>query len=601
MDDVVTKKCLHDGCKTHPCCNYPGNTTRLYCVEHRKDGMERITYKKCSYNNCTKQPSFGKPGTKPTRCSEHQESGMLNLVNKHCQYEGGCNTIAHYNNPDQVAPRFCKTHAGDDMIIVTRNKCSHQICGKAATHNESGKTRPIFCSEHSQSDMVNVVSKRCSHENCNKHPSFNYSDKSTPVVCSTHRSDGMVCVTSKICEHPNCSINASFDEPGIRRGKFCKKHRLAGMVSIKTRFCEHPNCFVSRSFNYPGEKKGRFCLSHREENMIDVTAKRCKYEGCETQPVFNYPSIRTPIYCNDHKLPNMQNVTQKPCIYPECTKSRSFNIPGQPPAFCKAHKTDEMNYSRGARKGKCKKPKCKNLATHGTTGGKAIYCIDHKDENMVDIVFFNKCCVPDCDNEHKFDTKQGKFCPEHCPIEIKSAAKRLCKYCDLEFDLTHICDDCKQKAHKIESTVVRYLRQTINTPFIHDASIMLNDCSKKRPDVYFDLPNKQHCVIVEIDENQHRNYDQICERARICEIVGGIAGRSVVIIRFNPDTIKSGKRKVEISFKERLECLVNVIKAELVKDYDTFFVKTIHLYYDGSGSKKYQHMKVTDITDIVAV
>jgi len=58
---------------------------------------------------------------------------------------------------------------------------------------------------------------------------------------------------------------------------------------------------------------------------------------------------------------------------------------------------------------------------------------------------------------------------------------------------------------------------------------------------------------------------------------------------------------VEISFKERLECLVNVIKAELVKDYDTFFVKTIHLYYDGSGSKKYQHMKVTDITDIVAI
>ena len=50
------------------------------------------------------------------------------------------------------------------------------------------------------------------------------------------------------------------------------------------------------------------------------------------------------------------------------------------------------------------------------------------------------------------------------------------------------------------------------------------DVQKKRPDIFFDLST--HCVIVEIDENQHNSYEDICECARINEIVNGIGGRS---------------------------------------------------------------------------
>ncbi len=58
----------------------------------------------------------------------------------------------------------------------------------------------------------------------------------------------------------------------------------------------------------------------------------------------------------------------------------------------------------------------------------------------------------------------------------------------------------KQKTiHPFFIGIVRYLRNNINTKFEYNSSKILNGCSKKRPDVFFDL--QKHCVIVEIDEN----------------------------------------------------------------------------------------------------
>lgn len=58
---------------------------------------------------------------------------------------------------------------------------------------------------------------------------------------------------------------------------------------------------------------------------------------------------------------------------------------------------------------------------------------------------------------------------------------------------------------------------------------MLNECSKKRPDIFFELA--KYCIIVEIDENQHNSYTETCECARINDIVNGIGGKSIVIIK----------------------------------------------------------------------
>ena len=127
---------------------------------------------------------------------------------------------------------------------------------------------------------------------------------------------------------------------------------------------------------------------------------------------------------------------------------------------------------------------------------------------------------------------------------------------------------------------------------------MLQGCSKKRPDVYFEL--NTHCVIVEIDEHQHNTYEDSCECSRINEIVNGIGGKSVIIIRFNPDTTKHKGKVLKLKLADKIDLLVNKIKEELVKDYDKFIVKIIQLYYD-DDYVKYQEVKEEDITKIVCI
>lgn len=127
---------------------------------------------------------------------------------------------------------------------------------------------------------------------------------------------------------------------------------------------------------------------------------------------------------------------------------------------------------------------------------------------------------------------------------------------------------------------------------------MLQGCSKKRPDVYFEMV--KHCVIVEIDEHQHNTYDDSCECARINEIVNGIGGKPVVIIRFNPDTTHSKKKRLPLKLSDKIDLLDETIKKELTHDYDGFFVKLIQLYYDDTYDV-YQPVKEEFITNLVCV
>ena len=152
--------------------------------------------------------------------------------------------------------------------------------------------------------------------------------------------------------------------------------------------------------------------------------------------------------------------------------------------------------------------------------------------------------------------------------------------------------------NKKEWAIIRYLRKMIDTQFEYNSSKMLQGCSKKRPDVYFEL--LKHCVIVEIDEHQHITYGDVCECARINEIVNGIGGKSVIIIRFNPDITKNKGKKINLNLSDKLDLLVDKIKEELVKDYDEFIVKISQLYYDDNYDK-YQEIKEEDITKIVCL
>ena len=289
--------------------------------------------------------------------------------------------------------------------------------------------------------------------------------------------------------------------------------------------------------------------------MINVVSKRCIYENCLTLPSYNIASETKPLYCAEHKKENMINVKNKYCIENNCKNEKIYGIINKP-----------------------------------------LYCFDHKKENMINLIVENKCNIKDCQNEHKYILNDLKYCEECLPNNISIQIKRMCKYCDLQENATYICNECIHTQNKKEWSIIRYLRQNIDTTFDHNK--IIGNCSKKRPDAYFELLT--HCVIVEIDENQHNSYDDKCECARINEIVNSIGGKSVILIRYNPDQIKNKNKIIKIKQEEKLELLINTVKEELIKNYDEFIVKIIQLYYNDNNNI-YECIKEEDITNLVCI
>jgi len=292
--------------------------------------------------------------------------------------------------------------------------------------------------------------------------------------------------------------------------------------------------------------------------MIDIKHKRCIFDNCNKRPSFNNPIETKGLYCFDHKLENMIDIYKKTCIH----------------------------------------NKCKNASLYGLPNKKPTHCNDHKQPNMINLILESKCATQECNNEYEFIIDNIKCCLEHSPKEYLINIKKLCKYCDMEETSKYVCKECKEHSNKKEWAIIRHLRKNIDTKFEHNSSSMLQGCSKKRPDVFFEL--EKHCVIVEIDEHQHKTYDDSCECSRINEIVNGIGGRSVIIIRFNPDIIKNKKKNIVIPMKDRLNTLINTIKNELIKQYDTFIVKLIQLYYN-DNCNIYVPIKEEDITKTVCI
>ena len=354
--------------------------------------------------------------------------------------------------------------------------------------------------------------------------------------------------------------------------------------------CLNKECLKYPSFNYKG-KKGKYCFDHKKENMINVKSRKCL--ECDKIPSFNYSTKLTPDYCKDHKKSEMINIMNKRCNYNFCFKKRIFNYENEKsPKFCNDHKKENMINILKKNK-KCIIFDCNNISYFNYINKKPEYCILHfKDNMIITRKIFNKCSNYLCINKSIYNYSnqiKSKYCEEHKRrnmikiekdkiIENKKDKIDLCKYCDIDFSIENVCDRCLKIKNKKEFMIVREIKKNIKNKFIHNKANVLDvKCSDyKRPDIIFELST--YFVIVEIDENQHKNYK--CELKRINRIANGCFGKSLIIIRFNPDKFKINKKIQNILIVERLEKLISTIKLELEKDYKEFFVKEIKLFYD---------------------
>jgi hypothetical protein len=106
MEDIVNKRCLHDGCKT---ISVYGHSTRTYCATHKQDGMEDIASKQCLHDGCTKGSSYGHATR--TYCAAHKQDGMKDFASKQCLHDG-CEKVPHYGHSTRM---YCVTHKQDGM------------------------------------------------------------------------------------------------------------------------------------------------------------------------------------------------------------------------------------------------------------------------------------------------------------------------------------------------------------------------------------------------------------------------------------------------------------------------------------------------------
>jgi hypothetical protein len=213
--------------------------------------------------------------------------------------------------------------------------------------------------------------------------------------------------------------------------------------------------------------------------MINVKDKTCIHEGCKVIPVYNKEGEKKALYCVTHKLEGMVDVKHKTCIHEGCKVRPVYNNEGET---------------------------------------KGLYCGTHKLEGMVDV--------------------KNKTCKTYlCSTRVKEKYDGYCLFCYMNlFPDKPVSRNYKTK----EYSVVDHVKTAFpEWSWIAD-KIIAGGCSKRRPDLLLDLGYQ--IVIIEIDENQHIDYDCSCENKRIMELSQDLGHRPIVFIRFNPDDYtKNGK------------------------------------------------------------
>jgi hypothetical protein len=445
--------------------------------------------------------------------------------------------------------------------------CKENGCKIQPVFNKEGEKKGLYCSQHKKDGMIDVISKTCLTEGCNKRPSFNKDGETRPLYCVTHKKDWMVDVKSKTCLHPECKKGPSYNNEGKTTPLYCAAHKKEGMVAVKSKICLE--CNKQSVFNKEGETNGLYCAAHKKDGMVDVKSKTCLHPQCNKGPSFNKEGNTTALYCSIHKLEGMIDVKSKTCL--ECKKGPSYNKEGQTkPLYCNTHKKDGMINVISKTCIECKKVPSYNK--EGETF--ALYCLEHKEEGMINV--------------------KSKTCKsEWCSTQVKKY-DGYCLFCYMNlFPDKPVSRNYKTK----EYAVVEHVKTKFpNHRWIAD-KIISGGNSKRRPDLLLDL--SYQIVIVEVDENQHTEYDCSCQNKRIMELSQDLEHRPIVFIRFNPDDYeKEGTNITSCWGKDKRGiCVINKNKQDewtqrlnVLEEHINYWInpanttnktiETIQLFYD---------------------
>lgn len=429
----------------------------------------------------------------------------------------------------------CTYHKTDGMQRIKPYICQETGCNKGANFNYKEEKQRLYCGDHKKSGMVSFT-KKCQNEACITEASFGFV---RVTHCAQHQQEGMRSfIKKKRCKANNCTLYPVYNVQGSKTGLYCKQHAKAGMQDVRNKRCKFEGCMsITPCFNFPG-LSGIYCAEHALKDMVNVKSKKCKNDGCGKQPHFNQPTETTGLYCKEHKLENMIDVGHIKCKAESCSRRPTYNVEGNVIAlYCKHHK---LNGMVNVKSKSCEHVECNKIAIYNVVGQRPKFCSQHKTNEMIN-VSDPRCKTEQCD----------------------TFAKKLDGYCARCF-LHLFPEDERAKCFKLkEQHMVEFINQQFQEEDIVLDKIVNGGCSKRRPDAYMD--KFTHVVVVECDEEQHRDYDTTCENKRVMELFQDFGNRPIVFIRFNPDnyTDQNGKKiKSCFSYHKRLDVPCTTDKKE---------------------------------------
>lgn len=388
-----------------------------------------------------------------------------------------------------------------------------------------------------------------------------------------------------------CTIKrASFGLEGGKKTR-CKPCKDEGMIDLVTKKCE--NCkIVCATFGLPGGKHTH-CVSCKTSEMVNVKAKMCQV--CNTkQPFFGLDNSKAATHCADCKSDEMVDVRSKKCVVCK-TVIAKFGENGKR-THCVQCKTDNMLIDN---------PKCikcnKKQPTFGLSGQKQSHCKDCKTPEMIDLV--TKKCIQCnmiaacfgvegtkeynyCGNCKKDDMINLKDIKRQCKQEncLLRGNKKYNGYCTFCFQ--HLFPDdplCLQMNCKTYETKVRSVLIEHNLDFTHDKPTFHSGCdcsSRRRVDFWKIIGNT--ILAIEVDENQHKDYNKKDEEIRYDDLYMHFSGKWV-FIRFNPNKYKSGNAVLNPRMEARTPKLLEEITKHterILKEDNKELVEIYHLFFN---------------------
>jgi hypothetical protein len=390
---------------------------------------------------------------------------------------------------------------------------------------------------------IGADTRRCTADGCNVTASFG-SEAGAREFCVQHCDEHMQHLAGVRCSSAECGKQATFGHVG-GKAEYCGEHarNLVGYVDVHSKRCETEGCDVIASFGPGGTKTRTHCALHGKELGMELTNNAlCSFEGCRGAASFAFPGD-TRDRCDTHKLEGMRNTKRFWCIEQGCDSPAYYADSGVFPEWCDRHKVRHDGILFNPTK-TCESPGCRQFATHGSFH-KSVHCPEHSVDSDISLVEHA------CSECHLVDVLADGLC-EHCGnwvLRTRGYEQR---------NIKHMLD-----AHGIE--------------YLHERAV-----GGVVPDFILKFPT--HSVVMEVDENQHKNsrystYNQGTypdEVGRMRAIVS--ADPSIdAFIRYNPDEYTGGRN---LKLSERHETLRGVI--HLLRDSGKLNTPCVFkLFYDG--------------------